>query len=103
MKRRSEEECDAGSFEAALDHLRLGRDAHSERLEQVRASTLARYRSIAMLWDLDTAGREHQCRDCRDVERVRAISTGPARVEHRRMRSRQSRRAPPHRLTHPAP
>ena len=39
----------------------------------------------------------HQRRDRGDVERVRAIAAGPARVEHRRVGARQLRRPVAHR------
>ena len=97
MKRRREEERDAGLVEAALDDRRRGRDVDAERLEQVGAAAAARHRSVAVLRDRDAARGEHQRRDRRDVERVRAIAAGAAGVEHRRVVARQPRRPRAHR------
>ena len=72
------------------------RDVDAERFEEIGAAATARHRPVAVLRDLDAAGGNHERRDRRDVERVRAIAARATGVEHVGELPRQLRRARAH-------
>jgi hypothetical protein len=96
VERRREEERDAGLDQAALDGGRRRPDVDAERLEHIRAAAPAGHGSVAVLRHAHAAGRDDERRDGRDVERVRAIPAGAARIEHRVMGGRELRGSRPH-------
>ena len=90
MKRRREEEADAGLGEAALDDRRRRRDVDAERFEDVGAAGLARHRAVAVLGDAHAAGGDDERRARRDVERARTDRRRCRRCRTRRRSRRDS-------------
>ena len=87
--------------ETPLDGCRRSRDLDAEGLEQIGAAAAARGAPVAMFGHPYARRRQHQCGHGGDVERVRSVSPGAARVEYRIERTTQLHRARPHRPREP--